>query len=177
MARRLVVVSSAAVLLLASCASMPIQAPGRGATIEVRLRDGRTMAGELIAIRAGTIVILDAKGRDGSAALAECRSVVLRTFTRGAPGAAIGAGKGLLYAGSAGFLLGALTPGHFGIPLETGLMVGGILGAIGAVYGALKGGYDGVPRSRDVIDFPSDGTGIESAVERLRKASRFPTER
>ena len=160
---------SAALFLLASCASVPRPSGRHGAVIDVSLRDGRTFSGELIAVRSGSLFILTPAGRDQTLALSDCTAVRVRNSSRVLPRS----GHGLLI----GFMVGIVLPHLASDPhiqnYSNGLIVAG------AVTGLMVGGISGIPAPGKtlVIGPGPDACSVDSAADELCAVARFPSER
>jgi hypothetical protein len=159
--------SFAALLLLASCASVPRSLGGHGAIIDAYLRDGRTLTGELLAVRSGSLFILDKAGRDQILALSDSTAVRVRNRSR----VFLRAGNGFMIGFAAGVVGGYAFGGQYG-----GL-ASGVLGVIGAGAGIIVGGLSGIPAPGKTLTIGPDAVSVDSAAEQLRAVARFPSER
>lgn len=160
--------SSAALLLLASCASFPRSLGGHGAIIDVSLRDGRTLTGELIAVRSGSLFILDQAGKDQTLALSNSTAVRVRNRSR----VFLRAGNGFMIGFAAGVVGGFVLA-----PREYKGQASGVLGVIGAGAGIIVGGLSGIPAPGKTLAIGRDAVSVDSVAEQLRAVARFPSER
>jgi hypothetical protein len=116
----------------------------RGALAIVTLRDDSVAAGELIAVRSASIVLLDSSGKDVSVAVNDIRTVrVSRSPKRGE-----GAVTGLFLGGLAGLVGGSVAaktsgacPGCEAPMMQAGYALAGA--GVGLVVGLLAGGHAG----------------------------------
>jgi hypothetical protein len=112
----------------------------RGATIIVTKLEGTQAAGELIAVRPDSLLLLS-EGTDLSIGLADIRSVKIVRPSRSGLLAGIGAATGFL--GGAGFILAFaqedVVENKVKAALTFGLLAGGGLGLVGSVAGKAMG--------------------------------------
>jgi hypothetical protein len=140
----------------------------RGANLIVTRLDGSQVAGELIAVKRDSLLLLNNVGRDESIDLADVKTVRIVKKSR--------AGKGALY----GFLVGAAGGALWGSANQdedvwgngTAWVAGAYVGAIGALSGLLVGSVAGVDSS---FTFAGQSEAAESAYwEKLRAHARVP---
>jgi len=139
----------------------------RGANLIVTRLDGSQAAGELIAVKQDSLLLLS-NGRDESIDLADVKTVRIVKKSR--------AGKGALY----GFLVGAVGGGLWGSANQdsdvwgngTALVAGAYVGAIGALAGLLAGSVVGLDSSFTVAGKPE--TVVNEYWDKLRAHAREP---
>jgi hypothetical protein len=113
----------------------------RGVDLIVTPKDGSSVAGELIAVRQNTLLLLSPVGKDESVALAEVLSIRIVKKSKAGTGFLIG----FLVCGIAGGVLGSQfnkgDEGYEGAAILPGVLLFGALGGlIGLGIGAASGG-------------------------------------
>lgn len=164
-------------LLATILASLLLLLPGdlaarerRGAEIVVSLKDGRTVSGELIAVKPGSLLILDPAGKDESIGLADIAT--FRVFKKHRPvrGTLYGTLVGAAAAGVAGY---ALVPKNTEYPL----LVPMYCGFIGAVVGGFIGlvSQSGSDLGAEVVIAGRSEAEVEDALAKLSRLVRRRT--
>jgi len=141
----------------------------RGALAFVTLRDDSVEAGELIAVRSASIVLLDSSGKDVSVDVNDIRTVrVSRSPKRGE-----GAVTGLFLGGLVGLVGGSVVakasgacPGCEAPMMQAGYTLAGA--GVGVVLGFLAGGHAG----KDLVIY-FDGTPRPTLSIYLYKLQRY----
>jgi hypothetical protein len=106
----------------------------RGATLEITLKDGHNVTGELIAVKTDSLLLLS--GKDESIDIAGIRSIRIIRKSR--------AGSGALYGFLAGAMAGVVANANIGdyfrgSYIEAGAVFGGVGGLVGLGAGELAG--------------------------------------
>jgi hypothetical protein len=138
----------------------------RGANLVVTRLDGSQAAGELIAVKRDSLLLLNNVGRDESIDLADIKTVRIVKKSM--------AEKGALY----GFLAGAVGGAGVGLAMgrtdvleeKTPLVLGVLGGAIGALSGLLVGSVAGLDSSFTIAGEPE--AAVSAYWDRLRARSR-----
>ncbi len=157
-------------------ASMILGLPGalsagerRGADITVSLRSGRSVSGELIAVKPDSLLLLSPAGNDESVGLADIATI--RVFKKRRPGQA--ALYGTLLGAVAGGLLGyAAAPK--GMEENPGL-IAAVLGLGGAVLGGFiaSASQSGPDPGREFIIAGRPEASVKGALAELNRLARF----
>lgn len=139
---------------------------GRGANLVVALKDGPSVAGELIAVKQNSLLLLSPVGKDESVELYEISTITIAKISKAGSGFMIGFVAG----GIAGGVLGASgedpTVGKGGAIFLGALLIGSVCGLVGLGIGAAAGGDETIP-------FEGLPEGEAHAVlERLRGMAR-----
>ena len=158
------IASALAVSLLALPAGLSAK-ERRGANLIVTRLDGSQVAGELIAVKRDSLLLLS-YGRDESIDLTDIKTVRIVKKSL--------AGKGALY----GFLAGALSGAGVGLAMgrtdlaggKTPLLTGGLGGAIGVFGGLLVGSMAGLDSSFTVAGYSE--AAVSAYWDKLRAYSR-----
>ena len=124
----------------------------RGAELVVTRLDGSRVSGELIAVKPGSLLLLAPGGTDASVDLTAIRSVRIVRKSQAGPFAGVAGGAGFL----TGALLGLRALDHEDEQLQSALLCGCMLGAIGAVSGLLVGGLHEIDSNFAVAGQPED---------------------
>jgi hypothetical protein len=138
----------------------------RGANLVVTRLDGSQVAGELIAVKRDSLLLLS-YGRDESIDLADIKSIRIVRKSR--------AGKGALYGFLAGAVGGALWGSANQAPMwgnDTVWVAGAYYGAIGLLSGLLLGSVAGVDSSFTVAGKPE--AVVNEYWVKLRTHAREP---
>jgi len=139
----------------------------RGAEIAVSLKDGRTVSGELIAVRPDALLLLARTGRDESVERADIAT--LRVFKRGSTA------RGFLYGNLAGAAGGALI-GYTLFPHinEYPEMSAIQLGIVGAILGGFVGvvTQSGTGRGREIVIAGRPEAEVERVWAKLNRLAR-----
>lgn len=158
-----------AVLLLALPAALV--AARQGAALRLQLLDGRQLAGELLAVKGETLLLLD---RSGSGLQADIQDVAALVIVRESQ-----VGKGIFRGLLAGFLIGGLIGVPMGLsgdnndfgPLFPIVILGGLGGGAGAIIG---GGAGIIASSNEKIRCRERGGAWRGALlKRLQRLARF----
>lgn len=142
----------------------------RGANLVVALKDGSSVAGELIAVKQNSLLLLSPVGKDESVELSRISTITIAKKSK--------AGSGFLI----GFLVGGIAGGVLGHKLNEGDPDYETTGAVAGVvlFGALAGliglGIGAAAGSDETVDFEGM-TEAEAKLElnRLRGMARMRT--
>lgn len=144
----------------------------RGATVIVTTKPGSQTAGELIAVRTSSILLLAPSGNDFSVDFADLESVLVLRKSKAAQGAMIGIllGSAGGYAGGAIYAKAAgLCPGCEAPLARVGWgILGGLTGLVGGVIVGASSGHDLLIS----LDDPGNPS-FQSGLKRLRKYARI----
>jgi hypothetical protein len=138
----------------------------RGANLVVTRLDGRQFAGELIAVKPDSLLLLSA-GTDLTIALAEIKSIRIVRKSRAGRGAFLGFLGGLLTGGVLGAASGGLDEYTSG---EAAVVLGAVFGVIGGLGGLGLGTIMGVDTTIAVAGEPAEV--VADQWDRLRAYSR-----
>jgi len=141
----------------------------RGANLIVALKDGPSVAGELIAVRQNSLVLVSPAGKDETVEISRISIIFIAKKSK--------AGKGFL----TGFLVGGIAGGVLGSQFNKGdegyegrailagvLLFGALGGLIGLGIGAASGGVE-------TIEFAGlSETQKSQVLKRLRGMARMP---
>ncbi len=145
---------------------------GRGATVIVTTKQGSQTAGELIAVRASSLLLLEPSGKDLGVDMAEVRSVLVLRRSKAAGGAVMGLLAGAVggYAGGAIYAKSAgLCPGCEAPYARIGWgVLGGIAGLVGGVIVGASAGHDLLI----TLDDPGSAA-FQPGLKKLRKYARI----
>jgi len=144
-----------------------------GAAAVVTLKDGRTIGGELYAVKTNEIIIVDAQGADEVVAVTDIRRVELRKSIRRTvkTGAILGFGAGALVG-----IKAAAADDHGTLGLGGYAAAAGLLGLVGAVPGALAGWAVAAPdREVSIAIERLSGEPLRKALSKMRKLARVPS--
>jgi hypothetical protein len=140
----------------------------RGADISVALKDGRTVSGELIAVKPDSLLVVDTAGKDESVGLADITTV--RIFKKHRPG------RGVLY----GTLIGAGGAGLVGYALvskstEYPVLSAMYFGFLGAVVGGFIGlvSQSGNDLGTEIVIAGRPEAEVEGALAKLSRFARL----
>jgi hypothetical protein len=166
-------VTAMAILLL-----LPLKAPAKerpGAAAVLTLKGGRTVAGELYAVKADEIVIIDAQGQSTAVALTEIKRIQVRKKT----GRSIRTGAIIGAATAAGLAFGTIvanSDGTVGSPEAGEIATLSLLVALGGTVGGLAGWVaGGTSGTRTVLIEGLPPESLEKALVKLRKRARVPS--
>ena len=156
---------------MVSIAGLPAAAERRGIDVTVVKTDGAHVAGELCAVRAGSVVVREIQGESGYVFI---NVPDIRYIERAKISALKGAAAGLLrwgFVGTiAGDVIGFKTPSA---QKRASAILGGLIGgSIGALFGGLKG----LPtKSIVTIDIESQPRDVvAAALRKLAVSARIP---
>jgi hypothetical protein len=167
-------IKAAAVVLFALSFAIPSAAgeKRKGAEVLIHKKDGQRIKAELLAVKEGRLILMDASDfSDVTCAVEDIRSLCLVKRTK----ILKGLGLGSLSGGIAGSGLGFLSPydkGDYFTPAGKALMAGVVLAAIGGIIGGISGALKGIDDSVDLEGRSSQD--IESILRKLDKQARFP---
>lgn len=133
-----------ALVLALSLAAAPALARGRsGASVTVTTRAGSRIAGELIAVRRDSLLIMDESGRDHSLDLNGVEAVVVKRGSKAGVGVLFGAVLGLAAgAGLSSALYHNADPCESIGPRACVIMLGTVAGGIGGAIAGSAAGKD-----------------------------------
>ena len=159
-----------AVILLLSLNASARDRPGAAAVLE--MKDGRTTGGELFAVKANEVVIVDAHGDSLAVPWSDVRRVYLSKRTRGAvkTGAILG---GSLTIVSVFAMIQADSHGSIDTPKVGELAFMSVLAMAGAAAGGLFGGMVGRKEWRRTFEIEGlSGASLETTFSAMRKHAR-----
>ena len=167
--------AAAAVFLVLSLA-LPLAAKekAKGAEVLVQKKDGQRVRAELLAIKDGRLIMMDAATlSEVTFAVDEIRSIRVVKKAKVWSGLGLGVLTGAIAGSALGFLGGDDDPGWFSLTAGEKALRGGVAfaatgGAVGGVAGALKG----IDQSADLE--AKSVKDRESFLKKLDKAARFP---
>lgn len=162
------------ILALSGLSDDLIAGERRGATVIIERRDGSVEAGELIAVKENSILLLgDSPGTDISVEVADIKIVKIIRKSK----ALSGLGYGVLFGGVSGAAIGFLSgndpPNQF-FSLTAGekaLIAGAALGVIGAVVGVSTGALAGSDKT--ILIEGKSGLEVRAALLGLRAKARI----
>lgn len=134
----------------------------RGANVVITMKDGQYVSGELVAVKPGSLLVLNFHGTDESVELAAIRSIRIDRRSKAQAGAILGTVAGTLISG----ILAAVTPSVSWDTGHTHMSASGVIliAAMGGAAGGLVGlGIGSLAGSDKTIQF-------EGSVESERKA-------
>jgi len=166
---KLVCVMGAALLL--SCAVCLEAGKRRGAEILVSTKDGQQKAGELITVKASSLLLLDSQtGADDSVEIGDIAVVKIikesKALAAGVVGFGVGALLGLVLAG----LIDSMPETHISVGATVGSAA--LVGAVGAVPGALIGAWLGADQTIQLEDKSPEE--VKAILGKLRRQARIP---
>jgi len=137
----------------------------RGAKLIITKKNGLQTAGELIAVKPNSLLLLNTEGRDVSVGIADIRNIRILKKSK----ALLGAGIGLVVGGGGGVLFphivgGASDPWYWS-------QIGILTGFGGLLAGAIVGGLFGIDKKIQ-IEGKSD-LEIQKTMDKLRKKARI----
>jgi hypothetical protein len=140
----------------------------RGADISVALKDGRTVSGELIAVKPDALLLVDTAGKDESVGLADISTV--RIFKKHRPGRGVLYGT-LIGAAGAGLVGYAVVPKSTDYPVLTALQ----FGFLGAVLGGFIGlvSQSGGDSGTEVVIAGRPEAEVDAALARMSRYARL----
>jgi hypothetical protein len=163
--RKLLIVGLA-LLVLGSPGGLLAQAR-RGADIIVSRRSGGLIEGELIAVKPGSIVVLDLEGKDESIDVSDIGTIRILRRSKAWSGALIGFLPGAI---------GGAVWGHYasdGDMEELGAFIGGLVfGTAGGLLGLVAGAGAGLDAEISLSGMP--GPAVNAALARLNRQAREP---
>jgi len=159
-------------VLIVSFVSLPgaLSAQGaRGADVIIAVKDGRTVSGELIAVKQDSLVLLSPVGKDESVTFTEISAITIVKKSR--------AGTGFL----AGFLVGGIAGGILGSQWNKGdesyegkAILPGVL-IFGALGGLIGLGIGAAVGSDETIEFAGlSEVEARKVLGQLRGMARMP---
>jgi len=160
-------------ILIVSFVSIPpglLARGARGANLIVALKDGPSVAGELIAVKQNALVLISPSGKDESVEISRISTITIAKRSKAGNGFLIG----LLVGGIGGGVLGSQwnkgDEGYEGKAILPGvLVVGGLCGLIGLGIGAAAG-------SDKTIEFAGlSEAEARKVLDRLRGMARMRT--
>jgi hypothetical protein len=144
-----------------------------GAAVVLSLKDGRMLRGELYAVKADAVIIVDAQSESATVAVADIRRIELkkRIGRSVKTGAIIGFGAGAVTG------ITAMASDDHGTSGLLGYAAGGgFMGLMFAVPGALAGWIAGeASRERTFVIEGLSGEPLRKALHTLSKSSRAPS--
>jgi len=146
----------------------------KGADIIVKKKDGKTIRGELLAVKNDEIILMDSLNQTGI----KLKSEGIQKITIVKKGGFFkGLGLGLAIGGGSGAVLGLASgndePGFFSMTAGEKMAVGGLgLGVLGALAGGILGVIKGVDES--VVLEGRAHEEMERVLKKLSSKSRFP---
>jgi hypothetical protein len=171
MKKALFVIPAAAVLVLALNASAK-ERPG--AAVDLELKDGRTINGELYAVKADAVITVDAQSRSTTTSLADIARIHVEKRT----GRSVKTGAIVGGAVSLGLALGAIVSSgdSIGGPQAGEIAFLTVLTLAGAAAGGLVGWMaGGTSRGKTFIMEGLSGERLRTALASLRKYARAPS--
>ena len=166
----------AAVALLTLGLVMPLAAreKAKGAEILVQKKDGQRIKAELLAVKDGRFILMDASTfSDVTCAVNDIRSLQIVKKAKMLKGLGLGSLTGGATSTVIGFLSGNDKPGFMSFTAgQKALVLGVGLAAIGGLIGGVSGALTGIDQSVDIEGRSS--TEIESILRKLDKEARFP---
>ncbi len=137
----------------------------RGANLIVALKDGPSVAGELIAVRQNSLVLVSPAGKDESIEISRISTITIAKKSKAGSGFL----TGFLVGGIAGGVLGSRADEYQGGAILAGVLLFGALGGlIGLGIGAASGGVE-------TIEFAGlSETQKSQVLKRLRGMARMP---
>jgi hypothetical protein len=168
--RKLLAAALAASMFLVGAGSALAQGK-RGALAIVTLRDDSVAAGELIAVRSASIVLLDSSGKDVSVDLNDIRTVRVSRKSKAGEGAV----AGLFLGGLVGIVGGSIQAKATGAcpGCEAPMMTAGY-GILGAGAGLVVGLLGGAHAGKDLVVSFDESTqlGLRASLLKLRPYAR-----
>ena len=158
------------VILILSLNASAKDRPGAAAVLE--MKDGRTTGGELFAVKANEVIIVDAHGDSTAVPWSDVRRVYLSKRTRGAvkTGAILG---GSLTVVSVFAMIQADSHGSIETPKVGELAFISVLTMAGAAAGGLFGGMVGRTEWRRTFEIEGlSGASLETTFSAMRKHAR-----
>ncbi len=159
----------AALALLIAVAPAGLFAIRDGATLRLRLLDGRRLEGELLAVKGEELVLMGWSGSEARVAIGEVAEMRIERGNR--------VSKGLVGGLAVGFALGTLIalPSTFSHGNEYWVLPVLICGGLGGGFGAIIGTVAGVIGSGNDTIRPQgrDAAWRTVALQRLRRLARF----
>jgi hypothetical protein len=156
-------------------ASLVILLPGplsarerRGADISVAMKDGRTVSGELIAVKPDSLLVVDTAGKDESVGLADISTV--RIFKKHRPGRGVLYGT-LIGAAGAGLAGYALVPKSMEYPVLTAMQFGFLGAVVGGFIGLVS--QSGDENGTDVVIAGRPEAEVDAALAKLSRFARL----
>jgi len=158
-------VAAGLAIILASYPGFLMSKTKRGASVVVTFKDQHVLAGELIAVKKTSLLLLDPSGKDQTVEVADIAAVQVRGKSHAGTGLLIGFGLGAL-AGT--LLVGAINDSPSG---QDNLRAGFWCGAIGALPGAFIGAIARDNRTYWFEDAPE--ASVTLMLDRLRSRARY----
>jgi hypothetical protein len=165
----------AAFALLALGLVMPLAAKekAKGAEVLVQKKDGQRIKAELLAVKDGRLILMDASTfSDVTCAVDDIRSLQIVKKAKVLKGLGLGSLTGGVAGSGLGFLSGNDKPGFMSFTAgQKALVLGVGLAAIGGLIGGVSGALTGIDDSVDLEGRSSQD--IESILRKLDKEARF----
>ncbi len=172
--RRLIKAAAAAFLTLSLAMPSVAKENRKGAVVLVQKKDGQVVKAELLAVKAGQLILMDSSTfSDVTCDVDDIRSIRVVKKAK----VWKGLGLGILTGGAAGSSLGLLSgndkPGLFSPPAGLKALIYGVgLAAIGGIIGGISGALAGIDESVELEGRSS--RDIESILSKLDKQAHFP---
>jgi hypothetical protein len=166
----------AAVALLALSFAIPSAAKEKrkGAEVLILKKDGQRIKAELLAVKEGRLILMDASNfSDVTCAVEDIQSLCLVKRTKILKGLGLGSLSGGIAGSGLGLLSGNDKPGFMSFTAgQKAVLLGLGLAAMGGIIGGVSGAIIGIDESVDLEGRSSED--IEGILRKLDREARFP---
>jgi hypothetical protein len=166
--------ATAALLALSLALPSAAREKAKGAEVLVQKKDGQRVKAELLAVKDGRLILMDASTfSDVTCAVEDIRSIRIVKRATILKGLGLGSLTGGVAGSGLGFLSGNDKPGFLSFTAGQKALIFGVgLAAMGGIIGGISGALKGIDASVDLEGRSSQD--IESILRKLDKEARFP---
>lgn len=167
-------VAAAALLALNLALPSAAKEKAKGAEVLVQKKDGQRVIAELLAVKDGRLILMDASTfSDVTCAVEDIRSIRIVKRAKVLKGLGLGSLTGGVAGSGLGFLSGNDKPGFLSFTAGQKALIFGVgLAAMGGIIGGISGALKGIDESVDLEGRSSQD--IESILRKLDREAHFP---